>query len=138
MQRYQSIFAAYHAVIIHNQKGNAIKLYQLPISKSTEICIHVFAARQQWAAIRHVNEYPTIHYFGNPGHTQSMIAHMISTEYPRSLNTSLHLIISDFARRRQSLKSKCSQIITYMGVCIQFNTKHRPEWSSISRVVLSR
>ena len=30
--------------------------------------------------------------------------------YPRSLNISLHSIISDFARRRQSLKSKCSQI----------------------------
>ena len=30
-------------------------------------------------------------------------------DYPRSLNTYLiHQIISDFARRRQSLKSKCS------------------------------
>ena len=27
--------------------------------------------------------------------------------YPRSLNISLHLIIGDFARRRQLLKSKC-------------------------------
>ena len=24
---------------------------------------------------RHVNEYPTMHYFGNPRHTQSMIAY---------------------------------------------------------------
>ena len=31
--------------------------------------------------IGHVNEYPTMHYFGNPGHTQSMIAYMILTEY---------------------------------------------------------
>ena len=30
------------------------------------------------------------------------------TEYPKSLNISLHLIISDFVRRRQLLKSKCS------------------------------
>ena len=35
--------------------------------------------------------------------------------YPSSLNIchiSLHLIVSDFARMRQSLKSKCSQVIT--------------------------
>mgnify|MGYP001797508605 FL=1 len=29
----------------------------------------------------HVNEYPTIHYFGNPRHAQSMIGYMIWTEY---------------------------------------------------------
>ena len=29
----------------------------------------------------HVNEYPTMHCFGNPRHTQSMIAYMILTEY---------------------------------------------------------
>ena len=29
----------------------------------------------------HVNEYPTMYYFGNPGHTQSMIAYMILIEY---------------------------------------------------------
>ena len=28
-------------------------------------------------AIGHVSEYPTMHYFGNPRHTQSMIAYMI-------------------------------------------------------------
>mgnify|MGYP001801787920 CR=1 FL=1 len=32
-------------------------------------------------SIEHVNEYPTMHYFETPGHTQSMIAHMILTEY---------------------------------------------------------
>ena len=31
--------------------------------------------------IGHVNEYPTMHYFGNPRHTQSMIGYMILTEY---------------------------------------------------------
>ena len=31
--------------------------------------------------IRHVNEYHTMHYSGNPRHTQSMIAYMILTEY---------------------------------------------------------
>ena len=31
--------------------------------------------------IGHVSEYPTMHYFGNPRHTQSMIAYMILTEY---------------------------------------------------------
>ena len=32
--------------------------------------------------IGHVKNYPTIHYFGNPGHTQSMIASMtLLTEY---------------------------------------------------------
>ena len=57
--------------------------------------------------------------------------------YPRSLNISLHFIISDFARRRQSLKSKCCQIITNQGVCKQINTKHRPDLPYFSRVVLS-
>ena len=28
----------------------------------------------------HVNEYPKMHYYGNPRHTQSMIAYMILTE----------------------------------------------------------
>ena len=32
--------------------------------------------------IGYVNKYPTMHYFGNPGHTQSMIAYiMIFTNY---------------------------------------------------------
>ena len=31
--------------------------------------------------IGHVNEYPVMHYFGNPKHTQSMITYMILTEY---------------------------------------------------------
>ena len=30
--------------------------------------------------IEHVNEYPTIHYFGNPRHTLSMIAYILLTE----------------------------------------------------------
>ena len=33
------------------------------------------------ATIGHVNEYPKMNYFGNPGHTLSMIAYMIFTEY---------------------------------------------------------
>ena len=43
-----------------------------PLSKTSElyvICV--------FAIIGRVNEYPTMHYFGNPGHTQSMIAYMI-------------------------------------------------------------
>ena len=33
--------------------------------------------------MRHVNvnEYPTMHYFGNSRHTQTLIAYMILTEY---------------------------------------------------------
>ena len=53
---------------------------------------------------------------------------MNDVTYPRSLNISLHLIISDLARRRQSLKSKCSQIIINHGVCKEINTKHRPQF----------
>ena len=32
-------------------------------------------------SIGHVNEFPTMHYFGIPRHTQSMIAYIILTEY---------------------------------------------------------
>ena len=31
--------------------------------------------------IGHVNEYPTMHYFGIPGHIQSMIAYNLLPEY---------------------------------------------------------
>ena len=31
--------------------------------------------------IGHVNDYPTMHYFGNSRHTRSMIAYMILTEF---------------------------------------------------------
>ena len=34
-----------------------------------------------FSLIGHVNEYPTMHYFGNPRHTKSMIAYIILTEY---------------------------------------------------------
>ena len=40
--------------------------------------------------------------------------------YPRSLNISLHSIISDFMRRRQSLKSKRSQIREFVYKLIQY------------------
>ena len=33
------------------------------------------------AQIEHIDEYPTMHYFGNPRPTQSMTAYMILTEY---------------------------------------------------------
>ena len=34
-----------------------------------------------WVAIGHVNEYPSMHYFGIPRHTQSIIAYTILTKY---------------------------------------------------------
>ena len=40
-------------------------------------CTH----RPMVVPIGHVNEYPTMHCFGNPRHTQSMIVYMIWTEY---------------------------------------------------------
>ena len=33
------------------------------------------------ALIEHVDEYPAMHYFGIPRHTQSMMAYTILTEY---------------------------------------------------------
>ena len=37
----------------------------------------------EWLILKigHVNEYPTMHYFGIPRHTQSMMAYKILTEY---------------------------------------------------------
>ena len=35
----------------------------------------------QVVQIGHVNEYPTMHDFGNPRHAQSMLAYIILTEY---------------------------------------------------------
>ena len=59
--------------------------------------------------------------------------------WPRSLNISLHQIISDFARRRQSLKSKCSQPITNQGQFV-YKLIQNIDRSCLlfSRVVLSR
>ena len=41
--------------------------------------------------IGHVNEYLTMHYFGIPRHTQSMIAYMILTEYFRKFQWKIAL-----------------------------------------------
>ena len=41
----------------------------------------VNSVRGNCMSIGHVNEYPTMHYFGVPRHTQSMIAYKILTEY---------------------------------------------------------
>ena len=43
--------------------------------------IAVLVVYSVFVAIDHDNEYPTMHYFGNPRHIQSMIAYMILTEY---------------------------------------------------------
>ena len=40
--------------------------------------------------IGHVNDYPTMHDFGNPGHIQSMIAYTILTEYFLKFQWKLH------------------------------------------------
>ena len=42
-------------------------------------------------AIGHVSEYPTMHYFGNPRHTQLIIAYMILTVF--SGNSSENCIV---------------------------------------------
>ena len=38
----------------------------------------------------HVNEYPTMHYYGNPSHAQSMIAYTILTECFWNSSETLH------------------------------------------------
>ena len=38
----------------------------------------------------HVNEYPAMHYFGNPRHSQSMITYIILTEYSGNSSVKLH------------------------------------------------
>ena len=40
--------------------------------------------------IGHVNEYPTMHYFGLPSHTRSIIAYKILTEYFWKFQKKLH------------------------------------------------
>ena len=43
-----------------------------------------YSSRQlasDWKRIGQVNEYPAMHYFGNPCNTQSMIAYIILTKY---------------------------------------------------------
>ena len=40
--------------------------------------------------IRHVIEYPTMYYFGDPRHTQSLTAFMIFTEYSWEFQWKLH------------------------------------------------
>ena len=49
--------------------------------------------------IRHVNEYPTMHHFGNPRHTQSMIA-FIRFLLSISGNSSEKLHCGNFANMR--------------------------------------
>ena len=49
------------------------------VTVSIDTCMPDARCRKQ--RIGHVNEYPTMHYFGNPKRTQSMIAYMILSEY---------------------------------------------------------
>ena len=42
----------------------------------------------------HVNEYPTMHYFGNPGHNQSNDTYMILTEYFWRLQCFLGMLLT--------------------------------------------
>ena len=60
---------------------------------------------------------------------------LTKSQYPRSLNISLHSIISKFARKRQSLKSKCSQIREFVYKLLQTIDR---SYLLFSRVVLSR
>ena len=84
----------YTGLVVNNIEASPFKL----ISQCRMI-IHTVQLRQRclrrWSAknntndchkqcggiIGHVNEYPTMHYFGIPRHTQSMIAYKILTEY---------------------------------------------------------
>ena len=50
-------------------------------SQELSICVILgLLAFTTTRTIGHVNEYPTMHYFGIPGHTQYMIAYIL-TEY---------------------------------------------------------
>ena len=60
-------------------------------------CWFIYGQRQQFCVaiflpqIRHVDEYPTMHYIGNPGHARWMIAYKISFRLSISGNSSWKL-----------------------------------------------
>ena len=61
--------------IIRTNRGHrrALLNSMLNLFDDTSVCI-------MYISIGNVNEYPTMHYFGIPRHTQSMMAYMILTE----------------------------------------------------------
>ena len=61
---------------LHLADDEAWRIEITDIPEVTEVCI-----MESMAQLGHVNEYPAMHYFGNPKHTQLMIAYMILTEY---------------------------------------------------------
>ena len=56
-----------HLLLISAAYG--CKLYEWSLTEKKRLY-------HQSIVIGHVNEYPTMHYFGNPRHTQSMVAYM--------------------------------------------------------------
>ena len=57
---------------------------------SNAACVHTKPFWMSQIPIGRVNEYPTMHYFGLPRHTQSVIAYMICTEYLWKFQWKLH------------------------------------------------
>ena len=55
-------------------------MISIPTGSLTEIYRRVLQYHYL-VSIRHVNEHPIYHYFGNPRHAQSIIAYKNSTEY---------------------------------------------------------
>ena len=53
--------------------------------------IYMYICLKKIISVGLYKQYPTMHYFGNPGHTQSMIAYKISTEYLREFRFQIAL-----------------------------------------------
>ena len=49
--------------------------------RTGELIIILVELKHYSGVIRHLHEYPTMHYFGIPTHSKSMKAYMILTEY---------------------------------------------------------
>ena len=73
---------SYPAVITPLMPLNSCELHCLVTDRAFFIVLaHVWILCLIFLLIGRVNEYPTMHYFGIPRHTQQMMAYKISIEY---------------------------------------------------------
>ena len=82
-QKYSAV-AMTIGVKWHQQYGGLYRWASVGVLPETQLPRQLGIGRlwPLWPLIKHVNEYPTMHYFGYPGHTRSMIAYIAIYEIP--------------------------------------------------------
>ena len=74
--KYISLYTSMGMTVQSAKQMVSLQLQKYKHHNILEVIPNIFATTPRFMEIGHVNEYryPTMHYLGNPGHTQSMTA----------------------------------------------------------------